>query len=441
MRTIKIAISLSAALGLGLLSAMASAQSRAEQSLAEQSPLGQTLKDIDVASHWIYDDLPKALAEANSTGKPLLVVLRCVPCPPGRSLDTKVMQPDAKLEPLEKQFVCLRIVQANSLDLNQFQYDYDMSWSAMFLNADGTVYGRYGTRNATGADSDANLSASGFQAAAERALALHRQYPANREQLAAKHGKAAEYDTPREIPGLGERPARATARQNCIHCHMIREYALWAKWNAGTLSAADLWVYPMPQRIGLTMDVDDGLIVEEVEEESPAAQAGIAKGDGLIALAGQPLVSTADIQWVLQHTPNDAQLPVRLSRGDKAIEKTIALAGDWKKSDIAWRASSWYGLRQGVKCDPLPAAERAKRGIAADRMALVVKGLFGKGGPVLKQAGVQTNDVIVAADDRSDLMTETDFLAWLRLKHRPADSITLTLLRGDRQQKVTVPVW
>src|SRR4249920_2872557 len=111
------------------------------------SPLGESLKDISVAEHWIYDDFPKAVAEAKATGKPLLVVVRCVPCPPGKTLDEKVMQPSRDLEAIEKKFVCVRLIQANNLDLSVFQYDYDMSWSCMFLSADMTVLGRYGTRS------------------------------------------------------------------------------------------------------------------------------------------------------------------------------------------------------------------------------------------------------------------------------------------------------
>jgi hypothetical protein len=424
---------------LGLVGAIAATASA--QSFAEPSPLGESLKDIQVASHWIYDDLPRALTEARSSGKPLLVVLRCVPCPPGRSLDTQVMQPASGLEEMEKQFVCLRIIQANSLDLDQFQYDYDMSWSAMFLNADGTVYGRYGTRNASGPASDANLSLSGFTQAARRALELHNQYPANKAALAAKLGQPPEYDHPRQIPGLEDRPLRATMKQNCIHCHMVKEYALRAKWNEGTLRDSDLWVYPMPQQIGLTMDIDDGLIVKKVAAGSPAAAAGLGEGDQLVALAGQPLVSTADIQWVLHHSPDEAQLPLEARRNGAVINKTLKLSGDWKKSDISWRASSWYGLRQGVKTEPLPDAEKAQRGIAAERMALVVKGLFGRGGPQLKQAGVQNNDVIVAVNDRTDLLTETDFLAYLRLEHGPDDSVKLTIQRGERRQEITLPAW
>ena len=141
-----------------------------------QPSLGAALKDIEVAEHWIYDDLPQAVAQAKRTGKPLLVVLRCVPCPPGKTLDQAVATPTSELAELEKQFVCVRIIKTNGLDLDVFQYDFDMSWAAVFLNAkDMTIYGRYGTRYATGPGSDANLSAAAFQKAAERALALHQR--------------------------------------------------------------------------------------------------------------------------------------------------------------------------------------------------------------------------------------------------------------------------
>ena len=42
------------------------------------------------------------------------------------------------------------MVRMNGVELGQFQFDYDQTWSAMFLLADGTVLARYGTRNAEG---------------------------------------------------------------------------------------------------------------------------------------------------------------------------------------------------------------------------------------------------------------------------------------------------
>jgi hypothetical protein len=409
---------------------------------AEQSELGKSIKDIPVAAHWIYDDLAKAKAEAKETGKPLLVVLRCVPCPPGKTLDTAVMQPDKELEAIEKQFVCVRIIQTKGLDLSLFQYDYDMSWAAMFLSPDLTIYGRYGTRNASGPGSDAILSAAAFQKAAERALALHKGYPANKQQLAAKKGTTPDYPVPEKTPGLEERGKGETTRQTCIHCHMVKEFALRAKWEAGKLSPADIWVYPMPDRVGLELDPEDGLLVKFVAPGSPAAKAGLTAGDSLVSAAGQPLISTADLQWVLTATPTEAKLPLTFRHGGKVLEKTLALTGDWKQqSNIAWRASSWYGLRQGLKVEPLTPADKKSRGIEDDNLALAVKGLFGKGAPKLQEAGLRNGDIIVAVDGKSDDMSESTFLASLRLDHGPKDSIKFTVLRGEKKQELTIPMW
>jgi hypothetical protein len=44
----------------------------------DKEALRAALKD-DIKGDWIYDDLPKAFAEAERTGKPLMAVFRCVP--------------------------------------------------------------------------------------------------------------------------------------------------------------------------------------------------------------------------------------------------------------------------------------------------------------------------------------------------------------------------
>ena len=36
-------------------------------------------KEVEASGNWIYNDLPKGLAEAARKGKPLLVVIRCIP--------------------------------------------------------------------------------------------------------------------------------------------------------------------------------------------------------------------------------------------------------------------------------------------------------------------------------------------------------------------------
>jgi hypothetical protein len=45
----------------------------------DKAQLRDALKDDGLEGDWIYDDLPGAFAEAKRTGKPLMVVFRCVP--------------------------------------------------------------------------------------------------------------------------------------------------------------------------------------------------------------------------------------------------------------------------------------------------------------------------------------------------------------------------
>src|SRR3954468_23201661 len=132
-------------------------------------------------SRWIYNDWQRGFDRAKATGKPLLVVLRCVPCLACAGIDASVLtEPD--LQPLLDQFVCVRVINANALDLSLFQFDYDLSFSTIIFNADHTIYGRFGSwQHQRDAMDD---STAGYKSALEAALAIHRGYPANKDSLA-----------------------------------------------------------------------------------------------------------------------------------------------------------------------------------------------------------------------------------------------------------------
>jgi serine protease Do len=409
--------------------------------LAADRELQVALKDTEVAPHWIYDDLAKGIAQAKATNKPLMVVVRCVPCPPGKTLDAALMMPAPDLEQQEKNFVCVRIVHAKGLDLKLFQYDYDVSWVCMFLTPDLQVLGRYGTRaGGTRQTADTHISLPSFRKAMDRSLAIFKDYPANKSAIAAKTATTSDYRVPEEIPGLESRAATPTAPKMCIHCHMIKDNTLRNKWKEGRLTAADIWVYPLPESIGIKIDAADGLTVESIKAGSPAAGAGLAAGDELLSLGGQPLVSIADIQWVLHHTPAEAQLPITFTHNGQQVSKTINLSGDWKKGDITWRTSTWT-LRQGVRFVPLTAAEKQKRGLAADSLAEQVGDMYGDGPAAFKKAGIQKNDVIIAVDGNSSAISESEFIANLRLKYGPKDTVKLTILRGTEKREIVSPMW
>ena len=70
-------------------------------------------------------------------------------------------------------FVRVRLVKIAGMDLRRFEFDRDLNWFAFFLNADETIYGRYGGRDAT--DAEARLSPKGLRYALERALEAHKR--------------------------------------------------------------------------------------------------------------------------------------------------------------------------------------------------------------------------------------------------------------------------
>ena len=54
---------------------------------------------------------------------------------------------DSELKRLLKKYVCVRVFQGNARNLELFQFDYDLTFAAFFMNAYITIYGRYGTRS------------------------------------------------------------------------------------------------------------------------------------------------------------------------------------------------------------------------------------------------------------------------------------------------------
>src|SRR5256885_16927291 len=98
-------------------------------------------------------------------------------------------------------FVCVRLVQANDLDLTLFQFDYDLTFAAFFMNADRTIYGRYGSRSEQ-KNADKDISLEGFRKALVAALKLHEGYPANKAALHGKQPTPTRYKVPEEFSTL-----------------------------------------------------------------------------------------------------------------------------------------------------------------------------------------------------------------------------------------------
>jgi serine protease Do len=404
---------------------------------------------VEADGYWIYNNLPKAFDEAKKTGKPLVVILRCIPCEECVKLDDNLVDKDPVLRPLLDKFVRVRVVSANGLDLGLFQYDYDQSFACFILNADGTVYGRFGTRSHR-TNWLGDVSIDGLAKALEGGLELHAVYPRNKSLLAGKRGPAPEFPVPEKYPSLGKYGSKLNYEGNvvpsCIHCHQVGDaIKAFYRTKDEPIPAEVLFPYPHPKSQGLILDPKERATVKEVTAGSPAEQAGFKPGDRIQSLDGQPLLSIADVQWVLHRASADgAKLTAAVIRAGNPIDLTLSLKKGWReKDDISWRTSSWWLRRMatgGIKLEnidgPLPA------GVPKKGMALLVKYFGMNGGPhgAAKAAGVQLGDILISFDGRTDLTRETDVFAHALRSKKIGDKVAIRVVRGGKMFEMTIPM-
>lgn len=408
-------------------------------------------KVIEEEGYWIYNDLQRAISEAKRQNKPLLVTLRCIPCEHCAQLDEDIVERDPIIKALLDQFVCVRIVQANGLDLALFQYDYDQSWAAFFLNPnDMTIYGRYGTRSHQ-RETHNDMSLESFAAALKGALALHAEYPANKAVLAAKRGPAPQYPVPEQYPSLKGRFTsqlnyQGNVVQSCMHCHQVGEALRLVHRTAGEpIPDQLLFPYPHPKALGLILDPGEKATVKQVAAGSQAEKDGFRPGDEILKLENQPIISIADVQWVLHHAPAKGNLSAEVRRGSRTLPLTLTLNEGWRRlDDIGWRASSW-DLRRlvlgGMKLDPATPAQRRQAGVADGAMAfhVVHVGQYGEHARAYRE-GVRGDDIIVAVKGRTDNMREGDLLAWLAQNTSPGERLPVTIWRGGQKREFNIPL-
>ncbi len=411
----------------------------------------QDKRKVTEDGFWIYNDLEQAFRQAKETGKPILVVLRCIPCHECVKLDDDLVDKDPVIRPLLDQFVCVRQVSTNGLDLELFQYDTDQSFAVFMLNADRTIYGRFGTRSHR-TEWLGDVSLPGLAKTLQGALDLHQGYPANRELLAGKTGGKPEVATPEQYPSLREKYTdtlnyKGDVAKSCIHCHQIGEAQRAFYWSANKpIPEKILFPYPHPKSLGLIIDSKEMATVKSVTEDSIADRTGFRAGDRIVSFAGQPPLSIADVQWVLHQTdPDGAKIPIVVDRDGQTVALEMRLDKGWRQGgDLSWRVTSWSYSRMvtgGTRLEKLEDEAREQLDLAEHSMALLVKSV-GKYGAhaAAKNAGVQKGDVLVGYDGRRDFTSETDVFNYAINQKSPGDHVDVIVIRDGKEHKFQLPI-
>lgn len=310
------------------------------------------------------------------------------------------------------------------VNLDVFAFDCDLTWAAFFLSADEKVYGRFGGRDAESADK--YLTLPGLKHALRAALAAHKKEPKSKPPAEATSAKTVEQFE----------AAKRLKPDACIHCHQVYDFRREQLKAAKKWSLDEVWVYPLPENVGLTVDPEQGDRVKSVLDKSAAAKAGLKAGDVLRSVNGVPVASFADIQHGLHRAPASGKVAVAWERDGKGRSAALDLAEGWRKTDISWRTSMW-GLEPGayVHGRDLGAEDRKRLGLSDKALAFRQADFV----PApARAAGVRPGDVIVGVDDKALEMTMLQFNAYVRLNYKVGDKVTYNVIRDGK--RVNVPL-
>jgi len=317
--------------------------------------------------------------------------------------------------------VLLRLSNLRGVDLSLFDFDYDMQWQAMFLTPNGDVLGRFGGRDP---EMPAKyLTLAGLRHSLAAALKASKNQSPQRKQ-GEKPVLAEEYPAAAE-----KRPGNA-----CIHCHHVYELRRDQLQRDKRWSLDGVWVYPQPENLGLSLEVEQGNRVVSVAPKSAAAKIGMTAKDVLNRINETPIASVADVQYALHRAPKAGTLTLVWQRGAETRTSVFSLAEGWKKTDVSWRWSlKSLAPNPSIIGDDLDLDGRKVLGLDAHQLAYRHMNFLT---PTARHAGLQANDVIVGVEGKELAMTARQFEAHIRLSFRPGQEIALKVLRG--KDKITL---
>jgi hypothetical protein len=318
----------------------------------------------------------------------------------------------------------VRLTRIDPLDLNLFEFDYDLTFMVFFLNAEGKVYARYGGRDAEGPDSRQSLK--GLRYTMESILRTHAQ---DQTAFAPRTQEGPRFI--RELSG-----SRRGGR--CLHCHQVKEILNAELQRKGLWSRDRVWRYPLPENLGLELEVDRGNVVRRAQAKSPAAAAGLQAGDRVRWLNGVPIHSLADAQFALDRAPASGSIEAAWERAGASRKGSLALPDGWRRSDITWRPSmqGFVAHARLWGADLTPDQKKAL-GLSEPQLA------FRQSTPVPAQpraAGIQEGDVILGVDDLALAMDVSEFSRYVSRHFLVGDQVVVNVLRDGRRLNLRMRV-
>lgn len=343
---------------------------------------------------------------------------------------------------MARQYIAVRVTSMAGVDLETFRFDYDLTFNALLMNADGTVYHTFGGRTWEGAER--YLAESTFVRVMQQALLEHEAY-----QKAPQHPAKRPIRTIEDLPAARKR-LKAGQQADCYHCHTVHDFMTEGARDAKRFKVEDVFRWPDPIQVGLTLDPEQQAVVAGVLEASAAAAIDLRVGDRLLTLGDQNILTFGDVQRVLHDAlPGETTLPVRWEREGQPHSSKLQLDGGWKRPTplvFSWRPSKWpLSPKPGFGGPRLTRAELEAQGLERDAFAFrinyfVTWGPSSHTGRSATDAGLRDGDVVFALDGKRDFQSVDHFHSWFRLTRKLGKEVLVEVIRAGERLTIELPV-
>jgi serine protease Do len=197
------------------------------------------------------------------------------------------------------------------------------------------------------------------------------------------------------------------------------------------------WHYPLPQEIGIEMDPQEVATIRTVQAGSHAARAGLHVGDKIKHINDQPILSTADIQWVLHHAKSPDTLSIDVERSGEPESVELQLEEGWRLRMGDWRYLNqlMQGYLANFRAQPADPATRKKLGLADDDLAFELSWVnTWRNRPVYP---LLDGDVIIGINGNRKSMQLGEFTARL-FRDAREQTLQLTVIRQGQRKTVDI---
>jgi hypothetical protein len=347
----------------------------------------------------------------------------------GRVFDAQVVlsPKDSPLGKVLSEYVCVRVVRMDDVDIGLFDRDWNNAIYFFVLNGDEQIYMRYGGRESNSPDTYNSLDS--LRIALEQGLELHKKYLAG----GLEKQERPKPKFPRQMPLLVQ---RTFAQGQCVECHLIGDFANMQRERDGVLDkVSELYRSPDIKTIGIGLDVPKGLVVKEAT--GPVAAAGMKAGDRITAWNGVPVWTFGDVQYRYDKVDRRAtSVRITVDRGGQPVELAVDLPARWWWTDLRFRQSS-VDPRLDFEDRPLSGEEKQKLGLKPEGFASQVKYVAGMA-KIRGSHDLRVGDVIVAVDgvDHDEFANTAEL--YLKLHMKAGESAKLEVIRDG--QRMTMPI-